>query len=138
MILNVGPNVNIAASVRNGACGQNYLTGSITLNAASWSDEPIREYSYLGGALESELYNIMNNTGTVTVNLAEGFSRDIAIAEDLNGDGTVNVMDVLAAVKYVLNGMPDDMVAQKSPSFYGITKMNLLNVIRMMKKVTVK
>ncbi|MBQ6893291.1 MAG: exo-alpha-sialidase [Clostridia bacterium] len=138
MILNVGPNVNIAASVRNGACGQNYLTGSITLNAASWSDEPIREYSYLGGALESESYNIMNNTGTVTVNLAEGFSRDIAIAEDLNGDGTVNVMDVLVAAKYVVNGMSDDMVAQKSPSFYGITKMNLLNVVRMMKKVTVK
>ena len=61
-----------------------------------------------------------------------------AMAEDLNADGKVNVADILTAIRYALDGMPENMVSEKSPNFYGITKMNLLNVIRMMKKVTVK
>ena len=138
MILNIGPAVKIAASPRNGACGQNYLTGSITLNAAAWSNEAIRAYSYLGASTESASYNIMRNTGSVTVNLADGFAREIAVAEDLNADGAVSVKDVLIAVQYLLNGMPEQMVEEKSPNFYGMTQMHLRDVIRMMKKVPLR
>ena len=135
MTVNIGPNVTIYPQVRNGACGQNYLTGNITFNVASWpAGYVVREFCWLGSADESANYNIMNNTGTITVNFLNGLTNGIAKAEDINNDGTVNVADALELVSYVLNGMPTSIKNSTSPYFYGILEIDLLDAVRLLKK----
>ena len=135
MTINIGPNVVIRSQIRNGACGQNYLTGNITLNVASWpAGYVVREFGWLGNADESAHYNILNNTGTITVNFLNGLENGVAKAEDINADGTVNVADALEMLNYVLNGMPASIKNSYSPYYYGILDVDLLEVVRMIKK----
>lgn len=137
MTINIGPDVVIKSQIRNGACGQNYLTGNITLNVASWPEGyVVREFGWLGNATESAEYNIMKNTGTITVNFLNGLTNGVAKAEDINGDGTVNVADVLEMLDYVLNGVPADVKSSYSPYYYGIVDFDTLEVVRMLKKIT--
>ena len=137
MTVNIGPNVVINPEIRNGVCGQNYLTGSITFNVASWpKGYVVREFGWLGNATESASYNIMNNTGTITVNFLNGLTNGVAKAEDLNADGTVSIADALVAIDYVLNGMPANIKNSYSPYYYGILDFDLLEVVRMVKKIT--
>ena len=137
MTLNIGPGVTISHNIRNGACGQNYLTGSVILNAASWpSGVVIREYSWLGSATESAKYNACNNTGTVTVNLVDGLERDIAKAGDMDASGTLDIKDSLLMLKYMLNGMDSTMVSSYSPYYYGVTQIKLLDVVHSLKNIT--
>ena len=129
MTINIGPNVTIKDNVRNGACGQNYLTGNITLNAAAWASTAIREFGYRGAtAAESTKYDLAKNTGTVTINLLGGLERTIAKAVDLNNDGKVNFADTLKMLDYVLNGLPADI-----KSAYYAPEINLSEVLRMLK-----
>ncbi len=135
MTINIGPNVVINNQIRNGACGQNYLTGNITLNVASWpAGYVVREFGWLGDATESASYNIMNNTGTITVNFLNGLTNGVAKHEDINADGTVDIADALEMLDYVLNGVPANIKNSYSPYYYGITDFDLLEVVRMIKK----
>lgn len=136
MTINIGPNVVIHSQIRNGACGQNYLTGNITLNVASWPEGyVVREFGWLGNATESASYDIGKNTGTITVNFLNGLTNGIAKAEDINGDGTVNVADALEILDYMLNGVPANIKNSYSPYYYGILDFDLLEVVRMVKKI---
>ena len=136
MTINIGPNVVINPQFRNGACGQNYLTGNITLNVASWPEGyVVREFGWLGNATESASYNITKNTGTITVNFLNGLTNGVAKAEDLDGSGTVDVKDMLTMVSYVLNGAPASVTNSYSPYYYGILDFELIEVVRMMKKL---
>ena len=136
MTINIGPNVEISHSLHNGACGQNYLTGNITLNVASWPDGyVVREFGFIGNATESASYNIMNNTGNITVNFLNGLTNGVAKAEDLNADGTVNLADALTALSYVSNGVPESVKDSNSLYYYGIVDFDLLDVFRMLKKI---
>ncbi len=136
MTINIGPNVSIKHNIRNGGCGQNYLTGNVTLNVASWpKGYVVREFGYLGDSDESEKYNVLNNTGTVTINFAEGFERGIAKAFDLNADGTVDVKDALEAISYAVNGLPKSIYDSVSPYYFGIRDFDILEVVRMCKKL---
>ena len=137
MTINIGPNAVIKSQIRNGACGQNYLAGNITLNVASWPEGyVVREFGWLGNANESAEYNIMNNTGTITVNFLNGLTNGVAKAEDINADGEVNVADALEMLGYVLNGVPASIKNSYSPYYYGIVDFDILEVVRMMKKIT--
>ncbi|MBQ4556717.1 MAG: hypothetical protein IJA60_03610 [Clostridia bacterium] len=139
MTINIGPNVVINPQIRNGACGQNYLTGNITLNVASWPEGyVVREFGWLGNATESASYNIMNNTGNITINFLNGLTNGIAKAEDINGDGVVNVVDALEMIDYVLNGVPANIKNSYSPYYYGILDFDLLEVVRLVKKITLQ
>ena len=134
MTINVGPNVVIRDNIRNGACGQNYLTGTITLNLATWPEgKLVREYSWLGGSNESKEYKPSNNTGTITVNFAEGLERTVAKAGDIDTDGMVDIKDMLLMLDYVLNGAPASVVNAYSPYYYGITTYRLLDVVSALK-----
>ncbi len=136
MTINIGPKVVIRHNIRNGANGQNYLTGNITMNVASWPEGVVvREYGWLGNATESASYNTSNNTGTVTVNFAEGFSRGIAKARDLDANGTVDVKDALEMLDYVLNGIPASVESSYSPYYFGIVDVDLLDTVRMLKAI---
>ena len=137
MTINIGPNVVINNQIRNGACGQNYLTGNITFNVASWpAGYVVREFGWLGNADESAEYNIMNNTGTITVNFLNGLTNGVAKHEDINGDGEVNMADALEILGYVLNGVPASVKNSYSPYYYGIVDFDVLEVVRMMKKIS--
>ena len=139
MTINIGPNVVINPQIRNGACGQNYLTGNITLNVASWPEGyVVREFGWLGNATESASYNIMNNTGNITINFLNGLTNGIAKAEDINGDGVVNVVDALEMIDYVLNGVPANIKNSYSPYYYDILDFDLLEVVRLVKKITLQ
>lgn len=136
MTINIGPNVEITHNVRNAACGQNYLTGNITFNVASWpAGYVVREFGYLGASTESASYNIMNNTGTITVNILNGLENGVAKAEDLDASGAVDIKDTLTMLDYVLNGVPADVKNSYSPYYYGIVDFDILEVVRMLKKV---
>ncbi|MBE6679234.1 MAG: hypothetical protein E7598_01780 [Ruminococcaceae bacterium] len=136
MVINVGPNVVIRDNIRNGACGQNYLTGTITLNLKTWPEgKPVREFSWLGGSLESAKYDILKNTGSITVNLAEGLTNEVIKVEDLNVDGVVDIGDALVSLSYLLNGTPTDLYNAYLPAFYGMRDVDILHVLQMFKKL---
>ncbi|MBQ8837337.1 MAG: hypothetical protein IJ002_07525 [Clostridia bacterium] len=137
MTFNIGSGVTITHNIRNGANGQNYLTGTVTANIASWPEGVvIREYSWLGNAAESAEYDPRNNTGTVTVNLVGGLERTVAKAGDFDASGTVDIKDVLIMLDYLLDGMDENMTASYSPYYYGITDINLIDVLHALNKLT--
>ncbi len=137
LTMNIGSGVTFTAldaagkgQIRNGACGQNYLTGNITFNVAAWpAADIIREYSWLGNADESASYDARNNTGTVTVNLVGGLERTVAKAGDVDLDGTVGIKDVIALLDYTLNGVPADVKSSYNPGYFGITSIKLIDVV---------
>ena len=136
MTVNIGAGAVINNQIRNGACGQNYLAGNITFNVASWpAGYVVRHFGWLGNANESASYNILNNTGTITVNILGDLTNGVAKAEDLNADGNVDVKDALEGIKYVVNGMPASIKNSYSPYYYGITNFDLLQAIRLLKKL---
>ncbi len=141
MTINVGKGATIANNIRNGACGQNYLTGNITLNLETWPENAlVREFSWLGSPNEAKEYKPSNNTGSVTVNFAEGLERTVAKTGDINKDGTVDINDTLLMLNYLVNGSPADYSNSKSPDYYspyyyGITKFRLIDAISSLKKL---
>ncbi len=131
MTVNIGPNTVINAQAVNGASGQNYLTGTVTLNAAAWTEgRIIRPYGYIGSVTEE--YDVSNNTGTVTINVLEPCTAAAYQIGDLDADGSVDVADVLTMVDYVLNGVPANIKNSASPYYYGISDVNLDDVMHML------
>ena len=133
MTLNIGKDVILPyakySSVVSGICGINYLTGSITANIASWPDADILTYANRGASC-AENYNPSKNTGTVTVNLAEGMTNSITVMGDFNGNGKVELADVLYLLKAMLNKNMD-----KPEQYYAKTSIALLDVVSALKKL---
>lgn len=135
MTINLGPNAVLNGTGIKGAAGQSYLTGTVTLNAATWANGYIiRPYGDTGNV--NEKYIASNNTGTVTVNTLETCPSVAYEIGDLNADHSVNVADVLLMLDYVLNGAPSDVIASDSPYYYGITEFSLRDVMHMLYLVT--
>lgn len=129
MTVTLGSGVTIGNDARNGAVGQNYLTGSITLHANAWADGSICEYGAIGNVAETASYDAEKNTGTVTVNSTAPVVR----ARDINGDGNVNVADAIAMLHGLLRTMPAEYHAA---SYFHIEKLTLLHVLELLRYVT--
>ena len=104
MTFNIGEGVNVLYHSYNSAAGMNYVTGSITMNVGSWaSGKDVRDYS-LRTDTPASAYEPVNNTGTVTVNVASGVNAKPVLMGDFNGDRKVALDDLLLMRKYMLNG----------------------------------
>ena len=131
MVVNIGPNVVLNGTGIKGASGQNYLTGTITLNAASWaSGLVIRPFPDTGNV--NEKYVAAKNTGKVTVNVLEPCTAKTYAVGDLNTDGSVDIADVLIMLGYVLNGPSADFKNSDAPYYYGVTDLTLRDALHML------
>ncbi|MBQ4150689.1 MAG: SGNH/GDSL hydrolase family protein [Clostridia bacterium] len=133
MTLNISKNVVLPyakySNVVSGICGMNYLTGTITANVASWANAPIPTYANRGATYAAN-YEARKNTGTVTVNLAEGMTNSITVMGDFDGDGSLELADVLYLLKAMLNKNMD-----KPEQYYAKTSIALLDVVSALKKL---
>ncbi|MBR5539673.1 MAG: hypothetical protein IKU61_07220 [Clostridia bacterium] len=123
MIFNIGENVNVLYHSYSCAAGMNYVTGSITMNVGSWADgKEIRDY-VMRGDTPITSYEPVNNTGTVTINVASGVNAKPVLMCDFNGDKKVGLDDLLIMRKYMLNGDFD-----KSASYFRKSEIRLSDV----------
>lgn len=131
MIVNIGENVTIANALRSGAVGQNYLTGSITMNVGAWEDGgAIRTYSWLGDVPETAEYDASLNTGTVTVNLSETVNATVARPYDFDDNGKFDVADILQILKlYIRNS---ENTAAYFPNHCDFADMKLLDALHLL------
>jgi|GEM_PF-488554 len=124
MIINIGEGVTISSSAQNGACGQNYLTGNITFNAASWpSGETVRAYSHIGSATESLSYDAARNTGTITINQTGLIFADIATVEefvDLMNDSSKWSGNYKLAADIDLTGIAQTSIGDSTTPYAGV------------------
>lgn len=133
MTVNIGTGVTLNTGVRTALVGMNYLTGTVTANLSTWADEAIREYSTLTFYSERKAeYDPAKNTGTVTVNFADGFEKPILRARDINQDGAVNIADALLLLKYTFAGTDANY---NSASYFYQTSFSLADVLHMLKTI---
>lgn len=137
MTLNIGKNVvftNISNNTTgrySAACGHNYLTGSITMNVAAWHDGwVIRDFAQPGSSGNAVQIDPNKNTGTVTINRAEGITNALALTYDFDNDTNITVKDLLLMIKYRLDGNNESPI-----NFYGINDISLVNIVRLLKKI---
>ena len=132
MTINVGENVTVQekqGAVINGICGFNYLTGSITANLASWANVPVLTYANRG-TIYAENYDAFKNTGSVTVNLADGMTNDVVVMGDFDGDGEIVFADALYLLKAYVNGSLD-----QPTQYYTKTTVTLRDTLAALKKL---
>lgn len=121
LTVNIGKNATVTDKSNNsGACGQNYLTGSITMNVSSWAnDKAIREYAPVGTSKEARNIDITKNTGEVTVNVTNGASILFSPLGDINSDGVIGVGDALR----MLSCIKDGSQSKYNLNFYGLSTL---------------
>lgn len=117
LTLNIGKNVTVTdKNNQSGAVGQNYLTGTVTVNAESWTAESgLREYAPVGISTEAKALDISKNTGKVTIN----GSVKLAPLGDINSDGVLGVGDALQMLKCI----KDNSASKFSTNFYGLSSL---------------
>ncbi len=137
MTLNIGSGVKFTNISNNttgrysAACGHNYLTGSITMNVGSWHDGwVIRDYALPGSNGGTVKIEPNENTGTVTINRAEGVTNALSLTYDFDNNESINVKDLLLMIKYKVNSSNESPI-----HFYGINDISLVNIIRLLKKI---
>lgn len=132
MVINIGKGVTVGASARNGAVGQNYVTGSVVMNVGAWTNATsIREYIAIGGTNGARNYDETKNTGSVTVNVLDGVDAKVAITGDINDDGTVNLADALEMLKYAV----ENKNVRDAQNYYGMASFKKANVERLLSRL---
>lgn len=113
LTLNIGKNVTVTdKEVTSSASGQNYLTGTVTVNAdKTVFKDGLRESAVLISGRESGGVDVAKNTGKVKAN---GGVKLIP-AGDFNSDGKVSVFDALT----MLRAIADKTQSKYVKSFYG-------------------
>ncbi len=133
--VNIGKNAQFKDKYAGGAMmGMNYFSGTLTANISSWnSGMPVYTFSKLTNqSAQAEKYDESNNTGTFAINLAEGMTNEIVIAGDINADGNVNVVDVLAMIKHKVN---NDYTGYAARRYFDRESFSLANIVRLLRKV---
>ncbi|MBQ6893737.1 MAG: hypothetical protein IJN48_05975, partial [Clostridia bacterium] len=129
MSFNIGKNVTVSNEEYSGLNGMNYYTGNITANINGWGNIKIRDNSIIS-YIANNKYDPTKNTGTLSVTVASGVGNGRTVVGDFNGDGAFTMADTLTGLKAMLNG--NGITAD---NYYGISDINLKNVISLMKKV---
>ncbi len=121
LVLNIGKGAVITnKSDDSAACGQNQLTGTVTVNIASYAaDKAIREYAPLGTGAASKAFVPAGNTGTVAVNKIDGARFEIFPLGDINSDGMLGVGDALQMIKCI----NDKSSTKFADNYYGLSSL---------------
>ncbi|MBR5538482.1 MAG: hypothetical protein IKU61_01135, partial [Clostridia bacterium] len=125
MVINIGKGATVGSNSRSGAVGQNYITGSVTMNVGAWGNtSEIREFALIGSTNGAKEYDETRNTGSVKINILDGVSAKIAITGDINKDGKVSLIDALEMLKLAL----ENKTVRNTENYYGITSYKVNNV----------
>lgn len=125
MVINIGKGASVGSNARSGAVGQNYITGSVTMNVGAWdSTSEIREFALIGSTNGAKAYDETRNTGSVKINILDGVNAKIAITGDINKDGRISLIDALEMLKLAL----ENKTVRSTENYYGITKYEIRNV----------
>ena len=113
LTINVGKNVTVTdKAVTSSAVGQNYFTGTVTVNAdKEVFKDGLREFATIASGRDVGYIDVTKNTGKVTVN---GTVKFIPLG-DLNSDGKVSLCDSLT----MLRSIADKTQSKYIKNFYG-------------------
>ena len=127
MTLHIGKGVALTDTYACALNGFNYLTGTVNATVDAWADgKPIYTQYSIPEAF-ALAYNENNNTGSVKV--TSTVENTVVQPRDFNGDGSVNVADVIFMVSCMLDGSR----SFDAGCFYGRSEITLLHVIRTLK-----
>lgn len=132
MTLSVAGNASASNEEYSGMNGMNYYTGTIVAHIYKWGNIKINDNSIIS-YLANNKYDPTKNTGTLKVSVADGVGNGRVIIGDFNGDGKYNVADALIALRGILNKNTADFAA----NYYGVSNLNLKNIVSLLKKTTV-
>ena len=131
MIFNVGENVVVTDATNSGIVGMHYLTGSITANIDGWGSVALKDNMRLGSIAPSVTYDLANNTGKLTVNLANTVTAPRVVTGDFDNDGALSISDVLTALRAVCDGQSGGA----SANFYEVTTLKLSHVLHLLRMI---
>ncbi len=98
---------NVVAGTDNasyiGINGQNYLTGTINATLNGWGSRGIWEYPLHGSVTKNNPYNVKANTGDINITRGAGVTNNICYSFDFNDDKAFDIVDLLTAIKSMLN-----------------------------------
>ena len=117
----IGENITISGTDCVGIVGQNYLTGTISVDMPETLT--LATYAPTFSVIFPIVYDSAKNTGTVSIKTA--------VVGDVNGDGSVTLVDALLVIKAVLN----DTVLENA-DMNGDGKISLLDAIRVLKRIS--
>ncbi len=128
MTLEIGENVSVTSTATTGIVGMNYLSGSINATVRGFGSIPLSEYSRIGSLAGGIKFDCGNNTGRVTLDVSEGAAGEILLAYDLDGDATIDIRDLLVAIKSIVDGTSEAVKAH----FFSkdITLLDALNMFK--------
>ena len=117
LVINIGKGATVTdKSNLSGATGQNYLTGTATLNVSSWaSDRYVRAYAPIGTSRLAKEFDLAKNTGKATVNASQGVK--VAPLGDLNENGLLDISDLV----FMSANLKIGSVSEYSNNFYGVS-----------------
>ena len=127
----VGANVVVgnADAKYVGINGLNYNAGTINATLNAWNGT-VKEYSAHGSVSGGITYDGAKNNGNVKITLASGMTNDILLACDFDANGTIDIADVMKAIKYALDGFD----TTKADYYYSDSLDTLLEVLVLAKK----
>ncbi len=133
LTINIGTGAKVALSAdgQSGACGANYLTGSVKLVTATPITGTLCDYATITGPVGTT-YDCTKNTGSITVETTGAGSIARRIVGDLDGDGVFNVHDMLIAVSKLLNG---SFTAEDGKYYFDRSGIALRDILWMLTKV---
>ena len=133
LTINIGTGAKVALSAdgQSGACGANYLTGSVKLVTAAPITGTLCDYATITGPVGTT-YDCTKNTGSITVETTGAGSIARRIVGDLDGDGVFNVHDMLIAVSKLLGG---SFTAEDGKYYFDRSGIALRDILWMLAKV---
>ena len=127
LVINVGKGATVTDKNNlSGATGQNYLTGTATLNVASWAkDKFVRTYAPVGTSRAAKDFDLAKNTGKATVNATDGVKT--APLGDINSNGLLDISDLV----FMSEHLKDSNISNYTSNFYGVSsfKKEYLNIL---------
>ena len=137
MVLNIGDAVKFTNISNNttgrysAACGNNYLTGTITMNVGAWhKDFGIRDFALPGSNNSMVTVDPSKHTGKVTINRLDGITNPLILMGDMDNDEDVTLKDIMLMIKYYVNSSNENPMA-----FYGMNEIPLTSIIRALKNL---
>ena len=133
LTVNLGGSAKVALSGdgQSGACGANYLTGTVTIETGVAMTGTLCDYATINTA-GGIVFDCTKNTGSITVRTTDGGSVSRIVTGDFDGDGTFDVRDTLTVIGKLLNG---GFTAADGAHYFGSSKISLRDVIWLLGRI---
>lgn len=129
--LTIGEGATVGSSTASGLIGQNYFTGTINATVNSWAGSTISEYAPIGSVEGDIVYRPENNSGKVNITLGDSVTSTVDFMGDFDGNGMLNLGDIVYAISYVLNGFD----STKASEYFGCSIDTLADLLAFIKRV---